>query len=136
MLDVLTQQGLEVSSSQEKVLKRKPTRTPSRVWVYFDRVNDDAFCKYCHKSYKTNSSKHGTTNLTKHVRDCQKRKQEIIALGKGFKGDTNVVTMKLFKFNQDCTHITLAKIIIMNELSFQFVENERFKNFIQIFNYR
>ncbi|KAH1238288.1 Major allergen Pru av 1 [Glycine max] len=90
-----------------------------------EEVNDDAFCKYCHKSYKTNSSKHGTTNLTKHVRDCQKRKQEIIALGKGFKGDTNVVTMKLFKFNQDCTHITLAKIIIMNELSFQFVENER-----------
>ena len=43
MPEVPTQQGSEALSSQTKVLKRKPVKTPYSVWVHFYKVNDDVF---------------------------------------------------------------------------------------------
>ena len=39
--------------------------------------------------------------------------------------------MKLVDFNQEQTLIALAKMIIIEELAFKFVENERFRKFME-----
>jgi len=47
-----THQGTKAPSpfGQAKVQKRKATRTLSNVWMHYNGVNDDIFCKYCGKS--------------------------------------------------------------------------------------
>ena len=45
--------------------------------------------------------------------------------------DPNKVSMKLVDFNQEQTLMTLAKMIIIDELAFKFVENEGFRKFME-----
>ena len=135
----VTQQGTEAPSpfGQAKVQNRKTTRAFSNVWMQYNRVNNDAFCKYCGKSYKANNSKYGTTNLIRHARDYMNnpnrevdKKQKTINVGKKSKDDPNVVSMKLVEFNQGRILIALAKIIL-DEISLKFVENEGFRKFME-----
>ena len=109
------------------------------MWNHFDRVNNDAFCKYCKKCYKANSSKYGTKNLNKHLASCMKnplgrlmRNKKTIIVGKKCEGDPNALSVKFVDFNQERTIIELAKMIITNELSFKFVEYERFRKFMEV----
>lgn len=44
--------------------------------------------------------------------------------------------MKLVESNQEQTFITLAQIILIDEIPFKFIENERFWHIIQMLNYR
>ena len=135
----VTQQGTKAPSpfGQAKVQNRKATRAFSNVWMQYNRVNNDAFCKYCGKSYKANNSKYGTTNLIRHARDYMNnpnrevdKKQKTINVGKKSKDDPNVVSMKLVEFNQGRILIALAKIIL-DEISLKFVENEGFRKFME-----
>ncbi|CAK8538506.1 unnamed protein product [Lathyrus sativus] len=121
-----------------EVSKRKPSRKPSTVWKDFKRVNDKAICKYCGKQYAANSGSHGTTNMHKHLKVCLKnpnrvvdKKQKTIAIGKESEDDPNSVILKLVDFNQERTRLTLAKMIIIDELPFKYVENEGFNMFMK-----
>ncbi|CAK8564808.1 unnamed protein product [Lathyrus sativus] len=121
-----------------EVSKRKPSRKPSTVWKDFKRVNDKAIGKYCGKQYAANSGSHGTTNMHKHLKVCLKnpnrvvdKKQKTIAIGKESEDDPNSVSLKLVDFNQERTRLTLAKMIIIDELPFKYVENEGFNMFMK-----
>ncbi|CAK8565823.1 unnamed protein product [Lathyrus sativus] len=121
-----------------EVSKRKPSRKPSTVWKDFKRVNDKAICKYCGKQYAANSGSHGTTNMHKHLKVCLKnpnrvvdKKQKTIAIGKESEDDPNSVSLKLVDFNQERIRLTLAKMIIIDELPFKYVENEGFNMFMK-----
>jgi len=59
------------------------------------------------------------------------KKQKIIVFGSDSESDRNKVSMKLVDFNQEQTLIALAKMIIIEELAFKFVENERFRKFME-----
>ncbi|CAL5207228.1 unnamed protein product [Lathyrus oleraceus] len=121
-----------------EVSKRKPSRKPSKVWGNFKRVNDKAICKYCGKQYAGNSVSHDTTNMHKHLKVCPKnpnrvvdKKQKTIAIEKESEGDPNSVCLKLGNFNQERTRLELAKMIIIDELPFKYVENEGFNMFMK-----
>ncbi|WJX61075.1 cellulase [Trifolium repens] len=122
-----------------EVTKRKPVRKPSKVWKHFDRIKDldKAKCKYCGKQYAANSSSHGTSNMIKHLKVCLKnpnrevdKRQKTIAIGKESEDDPNSVSLKLVDFNQERTRMALAKMVIIDELPFKYVENEGFKMFM------
>lgn len=124
----------------EQVLpkKRKPTRPPSDAWQHFTKVENDtrAACNYCHQTYACNTATHRTNNLLKHLKVCEKspfreidKKQRTLCFGKQSEDD-NTVSFKLVEFNQEKTRIALAKMIIIDELPFKFVENQGFKDFM------
>ncbi|KAK2450692.1 zinc finger BED domain-containing protein RICESLEEPER [Trifolium repens] len=121
-------------SAVTEVTKRKPIRKPSIVWKHFDRIKDKAKCKYCGKQYAANSSSHGTSNMIKHLKVCQKnpnrkvdKRQKTIAIGKESEDDPNSFSLKLVDFNQERTRMALAKMVIIDELPFKYVENEGFE---------
>jgi len=41
-------------------LKRKSRKTPSKVWVHYNKVDNNGICKYHGKSYKANSKMYET----------------------------------------------------------------------------
>ena len=130
-------QGQEAPPSQREVPKRKPSRGPSSAWAHFTKQNNTATCNYCKKAYACNSSSHGTSNMLKHLKVCVKnpnkeidKKQKTISLGKQFEDDPNSVSFKLVEFKQEETRLALAKMIVVDELSFKFVENQGFRDFI------
>ncbi|WOL01424.1 HAT family dimerization domain-containing protein [Canna indica] len=137
-IQVITSQDKDTQPSPQEVLKRKPTRPPSNAWLHFTRENDRATCIYCKKIYACNASSHGTTNLLKHLRTCEKnpnrefdKKQKTIVLGKQCEGDSETtVGMKLEEFNQEKPRFKLAKMITVDELPFRFVENQGFRDFM------
>lgn len=118
--------------------KRKPSRPPSDAWQHFTKVENDtrAACNYCHQTYACNTATHRTNNLLKHLKVCEKspfreidKKQRTLCFGKQSEDD-NTVSFKLVEFNQEKTRIALAKMIIIDELPFKFVENQGFKDFM------
>lgn len=136
--DEVTEAGAvtEVGAATE-VSEEKPSRKRSKVWKDFDRVKDRAVCKYCGKDYAAKSSTHGTTNLRKHLKKCTKnpnrvvdKKQKTIAIGPASEDDPNSVSLKLVNFSQERSRLALAKMIIIDELPFKYVENEGFKLFM------
>ena len=79
--------------------------------------------KFHHKDTCSNSKK----NPHRHV----DKKQKTIVFGSDSESDPNKVSMKLVDFNQEQTLIALAKMIIIDELAFKFVENEGFRKFME-----
>ena len=59
------------------------------------------------------------------------KKQKTVFFGSDSESDPNKVSMKLVDFNQEQTLIALAKMIIIDELAFKFVENEGFRKFME-----
>lgn len=58
------------------------------------------------------------------------KKQKTTVIGKTSEDNPNSVSLKLVNFSQKRTKFTLAKIIIIDELPFKYVENEGFKMFM------
>lgn len=94
-------------------------------------------CNYYKKTYAPNSASHRASNLHKYSMSCIKnpyrvtyKKQKKIHHRKKSKGNPNSVSMKLVEFNQERTHLALAIMLIMDELPFEIVENEGFKQFM------
>ncbi|GFZ07045.1 hypothetical protein Acr_18g0012150 [Actinidia rufa] len=106
-------------------------------WEHFIEIKDEknmtqeAQCKYCKTIYKANPKKHGVTNLNTHMTKCKKFPNR----DKG--GQQNIsfkptvdgveVVSSVFSFD-DCKRV-LAKMIIIDELPFSFVEGIGFRRF-------
>ena len=131
---------LQPSVPQPK--KRKPSQTRSRVWDHFEKILDDdgviikGKCLYCSKEYAAMSKRHGTNSLNTHMRACLKNphaketKQTMLAFQSG-KSDTNGGALTSWVFNQEVVRKPLAKMIIIDELPFRFVEGRGFKQFME-----
>jgi len=125
-----------------KANKRKPTTPAFGCWAHFNREGDVAIYKHCDQGYKCKSNKYGTNNLNRHVKECEKnhdrkvdKKQKTIVLGKQSESDLDsTISIKLVDFNQEKTRYQLAKMVIIDELAFKFVDNLGFREFMATTN--
>ncbi|KAK8662982.1 hypothetical protein V6N13_024867 [Hibiscus sabdariffa] len=132
---------VRVATTDEKKKRR------SKWWAHFtDNEEDPTFasCKYCQQLIGC-STKNGTTPLANHISRCKKyppnldKKQKLIDFESrtliNEDGTTETVSVpKLWKFDQDFCRKKLAKMIIVDELPFAFVEREGFIEFCQALN--
>ena len=92
-------------------------------------------CSYCDKDYASDSKTNGTSNLWHHLRkQCSKypykdedEKQKILCFQKN--SESGVIAVG---FSQAACRVGLAKMVIIDELSFMFVEQEGFQQFCKI----
>ncbi|KAK8611917.1 hypothetical protein V6N13_131955 [Hibiscus sabdariffa] len=130
-----------VDESTEKRKRR------SKWWTHFSVDEDDptfASCKYCQKVIGC-KTKNGTTPLANHISSCKKyppnldKKQKMIdfeseALVKEDGIVETVSVPKLWKFDHDLCRKKLAKMLVVDELPFAFVEREGFIEFCKALN--
>ncbi|KAK8716058.1 hypothetical protein V6N13_043378 [Hibiscus sabdariffa] len=121
--------------------KRKKT---SKWWAHFSIDEEDTdydSCKYCQQRIGCSTN----TPLANHINRCKMyppnldKKQKLI----DFKtkrlvnedGTTEIVSVpKLWEFDNDLSRKKLAKMLIVDELSFAFVECEGFVDFCKALN--
>ena len=119
-------------------------RPTSKVWDHFEKKNFNgelrSVCIYCDKDYAYHSKKNGTSTLWNHLKEqCKKypykeedSKQKILCFQKksdGEGGDSNLVSVG---FSQAACRTALAKMVVIDELPFFFVEQEGFRIFCSI----
>ena len=129
-----------------KTNRKKPSKPPSPVWGHFTKIKDDkhdprARCNYCEKEYASGSKKNGTSNLWSHLaHQCPKypnrenKKQKTLGFkpkkcGEGF----NLVAKS---YSAEACRDIVAKMIIIDEFPFRFVENEGCKLLCSVFEPR
>ena len=130
----------QVDSSAEPK-KRKAIETRSIVWDHFDKVLDNdanlirGKCKYCGKSYAAQSKRHGTSSLNGHMKSClsnphaKETRQTYLAFQSSKSNSEFLLTN--WVFNQENVRKALAKMVIIDELPFKFVEGRGFKGFVE-----
>ena len=122
--------------------KKKPSRN-STIWDHFTKVEGGdpkdprCTCNYCGKDYACDSKRVGTSSLWVHLNNqCKKypfrvtdKKQKLLSfqVNNSGGGDLTVVS-----FNKEDCRKALAKMVVLDELSFRFVEGEGFKKFVQV----
>ncbi|KAK8702150.1 hypothetical protein V6N13_020518 [Hibiscus sabdariffa] len=117
----------------------------SVVWDHFKEVEGDAYhaeCIYCSQMISCASS-NGTNAMKRHTSRCKKApfnvdsKQTILDFESKTKcnADGTIETVsvpKLWHFDQDEIRKALARMVIVDELPFSFVECEGFRHFCKI----
>lgn len=125
---------------------KKSSRQRSWTWDHFTKYNDSfkprAKCNWCGKTYACDSHRNGTKNLNNHLlTQCKKIPkdhidicQKIISLQPLKKEDGNGIgsTLVGVGFDVDACRKALARMIIVHELPFKFVEGEGFRYFMSI----
>jgi len=89
---------------------------------------------YCGQDYTCHTILNGTSNMWSHLIVCKKfpfmvdMKQKVLVLEskkkKGESRDQNMRTLKAICYNYDECRQTLAKMVIFNELLFNFIEGQ------------
>lgn len=119
----------------QQVKKRKAMKPRSNVWQHFEKFKNDegetrGRCHYCNKDYTAQSSS-GTNGLINHLRSCKVYNTDSIQTQISFKpskeGDASLA---IWKFDAKVARKALAKMIVIDELPFKFVDAEGFKNFV------
>jgi hypothetical protein len=119
-------------------------RKKSQIWDHFTKLDVDpkaprAECNYCGKHYACHTIVNGTSNMWSHLKVYKKfpfvvdKKQKVLVLEpkieKGELGEQNVGSLKAIGYNYDECRQALAKMVITDELPFNFVEGRGFKLF-------
>ncbi|XP_043693159.1 zinc finger BED domain-containing protein DAYSLEEPER-like [Telopea speciosissima] len=131
------------NSNASKVSSNPLTIGSSSVWNHFTKVippngskATKCTCKYCHKEFGC-ASEHGTSSLKRHLDRCllcpsseKNKKQKLL----DFKVDTSdgkstITSILAWKFDYELCRKALARMIIMDELPFIFVERDGFRDF-------
>ncbi|KAL2932538.1 Zinc finger BED domain-containing protein 4 [Bienertia sinuspersici] len=125
--------------AENKEGKRKKT---SNAWDHFNVIPIDenhAKCVYCGTKISC-SARNGTNAMNRHIDRCKKspffkvKTQTILDFESRTKintdGSVEIVNVsKLWRFNYDEIRKALAKMLILDELPFSFVEREGFRQF-------
>ncbi|KAH0642014.1 hypothetical protein KY290_033621 [Solanum tuberosum] len=130
---------VDVDTSKE----RKAMEPRANCWKHFDKFTDEsgaskAKCKYCAKPYAASTSSNGTSSMNTHMRTCPKFPRDTIDKGQNLINFLPSSTgakkgvISTWKFDQAQSRRSLAKMIIVDELPFSFVEKEGFKNFMRV----
>ncbi|XP_054821797.1 zinc finger BED domain-containing protein RICESLEEPER 2-like [Prosopis cineraria] len=128
--------------------KRKPTRPESWVWSHFtlmegcDPEFPRATCNWCGFDYACHKKRNGTSNMATHLEErCKKfgvrdtdPKQPKLSFQpkKKEEGEGCGTSLKGVTFDLNSCRQALARMIIVDELPFKFVENEGFQYFMSI----
>ncbi|XP_077223462.1 zinc finger BED domain-containing protein RICESLEEPER 2-like [Tasmannia lanceolata] len=120
--------------------KRKNMKARSDVWEHYTKfVNEEgeqkARCRYCEKEFHSDPRRNGTSALKTHIASCKKFPPNINTKQtqlnyqpiKGQEGDGSG-TLTTWKFDQEAIRNALARMVIVDELPFKFVENEGFRD--------
>ncbi|KAA0065439.1 zinc finger BED domain-containing protein RICESLEEPER 2-like [Cucumis melo var. makuwa] len=135
-----------VSSSKPPLPDKKKVRatkkTTSTVWDHFTKLEENSSrctCNYCDKEYCCDTTSCGTSTLWKHLKNqCKKYPYKEVEVGQTIltlqtstsgKSGSNFVTSL---FSQQLCREACAKMIIVDELPFKFIENEGFRNFCRV----
>ncbi|KAK8538458.1 hypothetical protein V6N13_141667 [Hibiscus sabdariffa] len=124
---------------------RGKRKKKSVVWDHFKEIEGDAYhaeCVYCSQMISCASS-NGTNAMKRHTSRCKKApfnvdsKQTILDFESKTKcnADGTIETVsvpKLWHFDQDEIRKALARMVIVDELPFSFVEREGFRHFCKI----
>ena len=128
-------------------------RKTSRIWDHFKKLDSNpkalrAACMYCGKDYTCRTIFNGTSNMWSHLGVCKKfsfvidRKQKTLVLEpkpiieRGDNGEENLATIKAVNYNYEECRKALKKLIILDEIPFNFVENQGFQSFCQVMQSR
>uniref|UniRef100_A0A2N9HI87 BED-type domain-containing protein n=1 Tax=Fagus sylvatica TaxID=28930 RepID=A0A2N9HI87_FAGSY len=113
----------------------------SKVWEHFTKLGGGnpeeprATCNYCKKPYKCHSRQNGTLTLWGHVRNCKKnpknknndKSQPTIAYHYKkavVEEENDTKEIEVHQFSIKKIRLALARMIIVDELPFRFVEHE------------
>lgn len=127
--------------------KKRQYKTRADVWDHMTKVKFDktgkaekARCNYCHQEYCCIST-NGTSTLRKHLFNCKKypfnernKGQQTLSFQPMGRGECSSNSNKLvhWSFNQESSRIAFAKMIIIDELPFRFIEHEGFRHFMSV----
>ncbi|CAA0806372.1 Zinc finger BED domain-containing protein DAYSLEEPER [Striga hermonthica] len=114
----------------------------SIAWDHFETIVVEgitrAECKHCKKTYKCDTRRNGTSSLLHHISVCKanpdvtEKKQAKLNLQPIAEGDEIVGSLTSWKFDQEAIRSELARMVIVDELPFRFVEGDGFKNFMSV----
>ncbi|XP_072060335.1 zinc finger BED domain-containing protein RICESLEEPER 2-like [Arachis hypogaea] len=125
---------------------KKPVRPRSWTWEHFKKDDSGpkprAICKWCGASYAADSHKNGTSNLKSHLlSQCRKfpkdsldptQKTLVMQQLKKEEGNGLGNCLTSVSFDPDLCRQALARMIIIDELPFRFVEGEGFRYFMSV----
>ncbi|CAA0823467.1 Unknown protein [Striga hermonthica] len=115
------------------------TSRRSIVWQYFEQLVVDgisrAKCKHCEKLYKCDTRRNGTSSLLHHMSVCKanpdvtEKKQSKLVLHSIAEDGEMAGGLISWKFDKEAIRSQLARMVIVDELPFRFVDGDGFKNF-------
>ncbi|KAK4403849.1 Zinc finger BED domain-containing protein RICESLEEPER 2 [Sesamum angolense] len=109
--------------------------TQMETWDHFTPYTDSngkttAECKYCERTYAAGPSMNVTSEMNNHTKTCKNHPDnQTIASSCG---SVNEESRESWKFDQEATRKALARMIIIDELPFKFVESEGFRQFVAV----
>ncbi|KAF2290557.1 hypothetical protein GH714_014426 [Hevea brasiliensis] len=135
----------DISKSKSKeVVKRKPIRPRSQVWDHFTKFTNTkgeikGKCNYCSKEFCCDPKKNETIALRNHMNACKKHpyaietKQTQLALQPNSFDEVlgDVSKLSTWKYDEDAIREAIVQMIIIDKLSFRFVDGEGFKRFMR-----
>ena len=137
----MTNSGSGASSKQKLPVKRKAQKARSIVWEHFSKfVEPDGSimckCKHCEKTYHCDTKKNGTSTLKHHMSACKKIPKEL----EGKQTQLNLQpsstegegVLSTYIFDEEAVRKAIARMIIIDELSFKHVEGEGFRNMMAV----
>ncbi|KAG8657803.1 hypothetical protein MANES_03G090444v8 [Manihot esculenta] len=143
----VTSSNFEAASSTSN-MKRKSMKPRSAVWDHFSKFLDDTGiqkgkCNYCEKEFYCDPKRNGTSALKHHMSACIKnphsvttRQSQLSLQPLSFStqeggGNYQLGMLSSWHFDQDVARRKLAKMTIIDELPFMFVEGEGFKEWVE-----
>ncbi|KAL4556060.1 hypothetical protein LXL04_038700 [Taraxacum kok-saghyz] len=124
--------------------KRKRMKQRSIGWDHFVKYTDKdgstrARCKYCpNKTFACDSTNNGTSNLLRNYKACTMNpdnvmRQTVLKLQSNTtNGHDGEGTLTCWRYDQDAIRTSLAHMLIIDELSFRFIEKEGFRYFMSV----
>jgi len=143
--------GTQNSNSVEALPPKPKTNVQkSIVWEHFTKVDGGdpedpkSKCNYCSKLFSCHPRRLGTSSMLSHIRNsCKKypsrfgkldNSQSMLSFDakkEGQEGDGSVGNLVIAKYNVQKIREALAKMVIVDELPFRFVEGEGFHYFMK-----
>jgi hypothetical protein len=122
---------------------RKPIKPRSWTWKHFTKIGRSrAECNWCGVSYAADSHKNGTSNMKHHlVHQCRKFPKEsldptqktlVLQQLKKEDGNESGSVLTGVHFDAEACRKALARMIVVDELPFKFVEGEGFLYFMSV----
>ena len=95
-------------------------------------------CKYCKNQYNCHGQTNGTSGMLQHMNVCKKwhfpcdDKQKTLSFQAKREGESSSNVLVVANYSEERIRSALARMIIIDELPFKFVERQGFQEFMEI----